>query len=50
MKINIRPIEEKDNPKVAAMIRDVFDEYNAVKEGTVYVDPTTDKLFESNKS
>lgn len=46
MKINIRPIEEKDNPWVAAMIREVFDEYGAVKGGTVYVDPTTDKLFE----
>lgn len=28
------------------MIRGVFDEYNAIKEGTVYTDPTTDRLFE----
>ncbi len=46
MSVLIRSIEEKDNPKVAKMIRAVFDEYNAVKKGTVYTDPTTDHLFE----
>jgi putative acetyltransferase len=46
MNIKIRPIERRDNPKVAKMIRDVFDEYNAIKEGTVYEDPTTDNLYD----
>ncbi len=46
MSINIRLIEKQDNSKVANMIRGVFDEYEAIKEGTVYTDPTTDKLFE----
>ena len=44
--MKIRQIEASDNPKVAMMIRAVFDEYNAVKKGTVYTDPTTDHLFE----
>jgi len=42
----IRPIKKSDNADVAEMIRAVFDEYNATKEGTVYTDPTTDQLFE----
>lgn len=46
MTVNIRPIQEKDNPKVANMIRRVFEEFGAKKEGTVYSDPTTDHLFE----
>ena len=46
MDIKIRAIAEKDNPKVARMIRGVFDEYEAIQEGTVYTDPTTDHLFE----
>lgn len=46
MSINIRLIEKQDNSKVAKMIRDVFDEYNAIQEGTVYTDPTTDHLYE----
>ena len=45
MKINIRPIQESDNPKLSKIIKSVFEEFNAPKEGTVYVDPTTDDLF-----
>lgn len=44
--IIIREIEKSDNPKIAQMIRDVFDEHGAPKEGTVYSDPTTDQLYE----
>lgn len=44
--MNYRSIRESDNPKVAHMIRAVFDEYKAQTKGTVYTDPTTDALFE----
>ena len=43
--ILIRPIEEKDNAAIAAIIRSVLTEFNAAKCGTVYYDPTTDDLF-----
>ena len=46
MNITIRPILKKDNVDTARMIRNVFEEYNANTEGTVYSDPTTDHLFE----
>lgn len=49
----LRPIEQKDNPALAKMIREVFDEHGAPQKGTVYSDPTTDdlfKLFEIPKS
>ncbi|MEO8209006.1 MAG: GNAT family N-acetyltransferase [bacterium] len=42
----VRKIMEKDNNQLAAMIKKVFEEYNAPKEGTVYSDPTTNDLFE----
>lgn len=45
MKINIRPIQESDNPELSKIIKAVFEEFDAPKEGTVYVDPTTDDLF-----
>ena len=41
----LRPIEEKDNAAIAAIIRAVLTEFNAAKCGTVYYDPTTDDLF-----
>jgi putative acetyltransferase len=44
--MNYRPIQPKDNPKIAKMIRAVFDEYGARTKGTVHTDPTTDALFE----
>ena len=43
--MQIRPLEEKDNPATAKMIRRIFDEHNAPRRGTVYSDPTTDGLF-----
>lgn len=45
MNINIRPIQESDNPKLSKIIKAVFEEFDAPKKGTVYVDPTTDDLF-----
>ena len=53
MKLTIRKITENDNATLAKMIRTVFEEHDAPKEGTVYSDPTTDnlyKLFRNNKS
>jgi len=41
----LRPIEQKDNPALAKMIREVFDEHGAPQKGTVYSDPTTDDLY-----
>jgi putative acetyltransferase len=41
----IREVKESDNVALATMIRGVFDEHNAPKEGTVYTDPTTDNLY-----
>ncbi|TYP97923.1 putative acetyltransferase [Tenacibaculum adriaticum] len=46
MKVTIRQIEQKDNASLANMIRTVFEQHNAPKEGTVYTDPTTNNLYE----
>jgi len=46
-KIKIRPIEKKDNPKVAEMIRRVLVEQGAPKVGTAYEDKALDQLFET---
>jgi len=43
--IIIREIEPADNPIVAKLIRRVFEEYGAPREGTVYSDPATDNLY-----
>ncbi|WP_153798676.1 GNAT family N-acetyltransferase [Foetidibacter luteolus] len=43
--ISIRPLEQKDNPAIALVIRTVLAEFKANKPGTVYYDPTTDDLF-----
>ena len=45
MNIIFRPIEEKDNSEIAALIRGVFEEFGIHRPGTVYFDPTTDNLF-----
>jgi len=45
MEIIYRPIEEKDNKKIANLIRTVFLEFNIHRPGTVFFDPTTDNLF-----
>ena len=53
MKTTYRKIESKDNVALAQMIRTVFEEHDAPKEGTVYSDPTTDdlsQLFKTPKS
>ena len=42
--ITIRPIEPEDNPKIAAIIRGVFDELDAPKTGTAYADPILDRI------
>lgn len=44
--INIRKVEQSDNQILAKIIRVVFIEHDAPTEGTVFVDPTTDALFE----
>jgi putative acetyltransferase len=45
--ISIRPIEQKDNAKVAEMIRYVLIEQGAPKVGTAYEDKALDQLFET---
>ncbi len=51
--IIIRKISANDDVKLAFIIRSCFDEFNAVKPGTVYFDETTDHLhdvFSAEKS
>ena len=40
----IREIKKEDNPHLAQLIREVFDEHGAPHHGTVYCDSTTDDL------
>ncbi|MDX9848246.1 MAG: GNAT family N-acetyltransferase [Tenuifilaceae bacterium] len=44
--ITIRKILPADNPNLASMIREVFEEHDAPRIGTVYSDPTTDNLYQ----
>ena len=44
--MNIRIVKKADNKHLADIIRAVFIEYDAPREGTVFSDPTTDNLFE----
>ncbi len=46
MNIFIREIQKEDNVKLALIIRQVLEEFNANKPGTVYYDETTDNLFQ----
>jgi len=46
MGVLIRPIEKTDNPVIAELIRMVFREFQLSQTGTVYSDPTTDRLYE----
>ena len=46
MEILIREVVEGDNAYLAKVIKNVFEEYDAPKCGTVYSDSSTDKLFE----
>jgi putative acetyltransferase len=41
----IRPIEPKDDPQIAALIRKVLTEFKRNQPGTVFTDPTTDQLY-----
>ena len=41
----IRKIRREDNLHLARMIREVFEEFDAPRAGTVYSDPTTDDLY-----
>lgn len=43
--MNIRKVKKTDNKPLAKLIKDVFEEHNAPKEGTVYSDPTTNDLY-----
>lgn len=43
----IRSIEVKDNPKVAAIIRSVLEDFNVPKVGTAYADTSLDCMFET---
>ena len=42
----IREIQKKDNPAIAAIVRDVLMELGVPKVGTAYADPYLDSLFE----
>lgn len=42
--ITIRPIQATDDNILAKLIRSVFEEHGAPRDGTVYSDPTTDHL------
>ena len=45
-KIVYRHIQPEDNTAVAKMIRGVLEEFGVNQPGTVYTDPTTDRLYE----
>jgi putative acetyltransferase len=44
--LTIRPIEERDNPVLANVVRDTLTEFGANRPGTVYYDETTDALYQ----
>ena len=44
--MTIRPIEQADNQPLADVIREIFREFGIDRPGTVYTDPTTDRLYE----
>lgn len=46
MSITIRKIQKTDNAQLAKIIRSCFHDFQVATEGTVYVDPTTDDLFQ----
>ncbi|MBR0592271.1 GNAT family N-acetyltransferase [Bacillus pumilus] len=48
--MNMRPIEQKDNPYIAAIIRQSLESANLAIEGTAYTDPHLDQLFEYYQS
>lgn len=46
MPVTIRTIETTDNPALAKIVRDTFDEFDIPRVGTVYSDPETDRLYD----
>jgi putative acetyltransferase len=46
MKINFRQVKKSDNRALVKVIKTVFEEHDAPKNGTVYSDPTTNNLYE----
>ena len=44
--LTIRPIEERDNPVLAKVVRNTLTEFGANRPGTVYYDETTDALYQ----
>ena len=44
--MNIRPIQPQDNQILLEMIQQVFVEFDAPREGTVFSDPTTKNLYQ----
>ncbi|UII25632.1 GNAT family N-acetyltransferase [Fulvivirga maritima] len=44
--MSVRRVKPSDNTALANMIKAVFVEHDAPKEGTVYSDPTTNHLYE----
>lgn len=45
-KIIIREVKQEDELYLAKLIREVFEEHNAPRTGTVYSDPTTNNLHQ----
>jgi putative acetyltransferase len=45
--INLRPIKKGDNPFISKVIKSTLEEFNAAVEGTAYMDPETDAMFEA---
>jgi putative acetyltransferase len=43
---SIRGVMKQDEPCLGAIIKAVFEEHDAPRQGTVYSDPTTDHLFD----
>ncbi|MCW8981668.1 MAG: GNAT family N-acetyltransferase, partial [Altibacter sp.] len=43
----IRPIEKKDNPHIANLIRSVLEDLGVPKVGTAYADKALDAMFET---
>lgn len=43
--MTLRKVKQSDNEMLAAIIRNVFEEMDAPKSGSVYSDPSTDHLF-----
>jgi putative acetyltransferase len=46
LEVQLREIKQTDNKELADLIRKVFREFKIDRPGTVYFDPTTDRLYE----